>query len=264
MEAQGLVCDDGDATQFAIGDGEILAGLGIPGSFTGEIQEVGDGLERIVDLVGDGAGEAAYGGQLLGLHEGQLGAFAFGDVDAEDDDSGDGAVGLAPGLIDEVEEALFERVGGGAGELDGGAAADEGFAGPVDLVEQGDEALSFGFGDGFANRFADQIALAHELLIERIDHLEDVFGAAEEGEEGGRLLEEVGEPFALLLEFLDEAKALLLEALAVGDVAHEGLPAAVGQDGGAYFGGEGGAALRDEVPLFYADAAVEQSGVGAP
>jgi hypothetical protein len=36
-----------------------------------------------------------------------------------------------------------------------------------------------------------------------------------------------------------KAGALLLEALAVGDVAHEGLPAAVGQDGGAYLSGEG-------------------------
>ena len=61
--------------------------------------------------MGDGAGESSDGGEFLGLHEGEFGTFAFGDVDAEDDDSGDGSVGLADGLIDEVEEALFERPG---------------------------------------------------------------------------------------------------------------------------------------------------------
>ncbi len=112
VEAQGLVCDDGDAAEFAIGDVEILAGLGVDGGFAGEVEEVGDGFERVVDLVGDGAGEAAYGGELFGLHEGEFGALALGDVDAEHDDSGDGSVGLAARLIDEVEEALFERLGG--------------------------------------------------------------------------------------------------------------------------------------------------------
>jgi hypothetical protein len=223
-----------------------------------------NGLERIVALVGDGAGEAANGGEFLGLHEGLLGAFAFGDVDAEHDDAGDGAVGFTSGLIDEVEETLFKRLGGGAGEMDGGAASDEGFVGSVDFVQKGEEALSFGLGQGFANGFADEIALAHELLVERIDHFEDEIGAAEDGEEGGRLLEEIGEAFALLLEFLDEAKELLFEVLAVGDVAHEGLPTAVGEDSSAHLSGEGSAALCDELPLFDADAASEQRVAGAP
>ncbi len=34
-----------------------------------EVEEVGDGLERIVDLVRDGAGEAADGGELFALNE---------------------------------------------------------------------------------------------------------------------------------------------------------------------------------------------------
>jgi hypothetical protein len=88
---------------------------------------------------------------------------------------------------------------GCAGEVDWGASAYEGFAGPVYLVEEGDEALSLGLGNRFANGFSDEVALAHELLIEGVDHLEDVVGTAEDGEEGRGLLEEVGEPFALLL-----------------------------------------------------------------
>src|SRR5258707_11820501 len=62
VKAQGLVGDDGDATQLAIGDAEILLGFGIDSGFAREIEEIGDGLQGIVDLVGDGAGESAYGG----------------------------------------------------------------------------------------------------------------------------------------------------------------------------------------------------------
>ncbi len=101
--------------------------------------------------------------------------------------------------------------------MDGRSTADEGFSGLIDLVEEGDEALSFGLGDGFANGFADESALAHELLIEGIDHLEDVFGPAEDGEEGGRLLEEIGEALALALQLLDRERALcsMMKALVV-------------------------------------------------
>jgi hypothetical protein len=41
VEAQGLVGDDGDAAQLAIGDLEIVAGIGIPGGLAGEVEEVG-------------------------------------------------------------------------------------------------------------------------------------------------------------------------------------------------------------------------------
>ena len=80
--------------------------------------------------------------------------------------------------------------------------ADVGLAGFIDVVEEGEEALSFGFGDGFANGFADDAALADELQIERIAHFEDVVGAAEDGEEGWSLLKEIGEPLLAGAEVL--------------------------------------------------------------
>ena len=147
----------------------------------GEVEQVGDSFERVVDFVGDGAGEAADGGELFGLQEGLLGELAVGDVDADDDDAGDGVVGFAEGLVDEVEVAELERAGGAAGELDGGAVAEEGLAGGVDVVEQGEEALAFGFGDGFANGFAEDVALADEVEVEGVGELEDVVRAARAG-----------------------------------------------------------------------------------
>ena len=58
--------------------------------------------------MGDGAGEAAYGVELLGLQDDLLGALGFGDVDAEDDDAVDVSVGVAAGLVDEIEIAKLE------------------------------------------------------------------------------------------------------------------------------------------------------------
>jgi molybdopterin converting factor subunit 1 len=151
----------------------------------------------------DGAGKASDSGELLRLHEGKFGAFVFGDVDTEDDDSGDGSIGLADGLIDEVEEALFKRSREcGPGELDGSAVADEGLAGFIDRVEEREKALLFGLRNGFADGFADEASLSDELLIEGVDHFEDVVGAAKDGEEGWSLLEETVEPFLACAEVL--------------------------------------------------------------
>ena len=52
-----------------------------------EVEEIGDRLEWIVDLVGDGAGEATYGGEFFALDESRFGFFLVGDLL---DDGGDG------------------------------------------------------------------------------------------------------------------------------------------------------------------------------
>ncbi len=72
IEAEGLLGDLGDAGEFGVGgfeqelDGRRYVGVG-----AGEIDEVGDGFEGVVDLVGDGGGEAAGGGELFALAEGR-------------------------------------------------------------------------------------------------------------------------------------------------------------------------------------------------
>ncbi len=62
VEAEGLTGDGGGATQLDLGGGEVAAGFLDAGGDLREVEEVGDGLERVVDLVGDGAGEAADDG----------------------------------------------------------------------------------------------------------------------------------------------------------------------------------------------------------
>jgi hypothetical protein len=62
VEAEGLRGDGGGAAQFDFGGGEVAAGFLEGVGDLGEIDEIGDGLERVVDLVGDGAGEAADDG----------------------------------------------------------------------------------------------------------------------------------------------------------------------------------------------------------
>ena len=141
MKAESLVCNGRDAAEFDLGSVQVLLGLGADSGLLGEIDEIGDGFERIVDLVRDGAGEAAYGVQLLRLKENLLSMFCFGDIDSEHDDSVDVAVGVAAGLIDEVEITHLQSLCGAASELDGCSASDKRLSGLVDAVEQCDEAL---------------------------------------------------------------------------------------------------------------------------
>ena len=60
----------GDALQFLVGEHQTGAdGLGQIGVLAGEVDEVDDGLERIVDFVGDGRGETPNRGEALGGKE---------------------------------------------------------------------------------------------------------------------------------------------------------------------------------------------------
>ena len=72
-----------------------------------EVEQVGDGFEGIVDLVGDGASEATDGGELLALDEGGLGLLLVRDLQ---DDGGDGldvAFGVVDGRVADVPAAMF-------------------------------------------------------------------------------------------------------------------------------------------------------------
>ena len=63
MEAEGLGGDLRAAKDFGLCDGEVFCDFRreIVVSF-GDVDEVGDGFEGVVDLVGDGGCEAADGG----------------------------------------------------------------------------------------------------------------------------------------------------------------------------------------------------------
>src|SRR6185312_7038019 len=115
---------------------------------------------------------------------------------------------VAARLVDEVEITEFELLRTAARQLHRCAAADEGLAGLVDAVEQVAEALFLRFGQGLAQRLADDDAMPDEVLVGRVGHFADVLGPAEHGEKSGRLLEEIGEPFPLSVQLLTGGDAV--------------------------------------------------------
>jgi hypothetical protein len=65
-EAEGLAADLGNAVELALGERKVTGRAG--GKillFAEQKQDVGDGLQRVIDLVGDGGGKAADGDELL-------------------------------------------------------------------------------------------------------------------------------------------------------------------------------------------------------
>ena len=89
IEAEGLAGDVGDAIELLLGEGEMRDG-GVGDAFggPGDEDEVADGFERVVDLVGDGGGETSGGGEFFGFAEDLLGLTLVGGV-AEDHDDAD-------------------------------------------------------------------------------------------------------------------------------------------------------------------------------
>ena len=132
VEAQGLAGDGGGAAELDLGGVEVAAGFVEGVGDLGEIDEVGDGFEGVVDLVGDGAGEAADDGQLFALDEGLLGLLLLRDFERGGADGLDAAVGSIDGKVADGpvavvagigDEGSFERV------VDDGRAGD-------DLIEE--------------------------------------------------------------------------------------------------------------------------------
>ena len=115
VEAEGLGGDLADTGEFALRNVDV--GLMVSGRSwdqSDEIEEVGDGLEWVVDLVGDGAGQAANGGELFALDESGLGFFLVGHLEDDGGDGFDGAVAVGDGGVADVPEAMFA---GASGEL---------------------------------------------------------------------------------------------------------------------------------------------------
>ena len=89
IPAQGLFCDSGDAMQFAFrhrdvaGCGTIFAKLGPQ-----QIQQVGNGFQRVVDLVRNDAGHAAGKRELFIHAKGNFAFLGVGEIDESTDPAG--------------------------------------------------------------------------------------------------------------------------------------------------------------------------------
>jgi len=118
VEAKRLGGDGGDAAQLPLGGVEVLLQLGEVVRAACQVEQVGHGFQGVVDLMGGGGGEAADGGQLLGLQQ-HLGCVPLlGDIPGEKNDA-------VPGGIDLEAEPKVER------------SRVEGFKGAVDTLVHG-------------------------------------------------------------------------------------------------------------------------------
>ena len=78
IEAERLAGDVGDADQLFFAELGVVARLFIErGVIAQQVEGVGDGLERVVDLVRDDARNAAHGGEALGLAQSVFGFAAW-------------------------------------------------------------------------------------------------------------------------------------------------------------------------------------------
>ena len=52
--------------KLALGDGKVVVGIGVERHIlAGQVEQIGNRLKRIVDLVSDSRGKSPHGGQLL-------------------------------------------------------------------------------------------------------------------------------------------------------------------------------------------------------
>ncbi len=183
--------DLGDTGDLLLGEREEVFALLLVGDAVHEEEEVGDGIERVVDFVGDGGGEAAGDGEFFVGEEGFLRFFGEGNVAEDEDDADERAVFVADGRAG-VFDVDFRAVAAGedgvvlqACELVGAGDADdgvfEGFAGG--FVDDGEDEF-----DGLIAGVA--FGPAGELLggvVEGLDAAFDVAGddSVTDGAEGG-------------------------------------------------------------------------------
>ena len=149
VEAEHGAADLGDALGFLAGEGEEVGGLLRGGRAVHEEEEIGDGVERVVDLMRDGGGEAAGDGKFFIGDEGLLGLACHGDVAEDEDeaddlrafvaDGGEGVVDLKLRAVLAEEEGVFAELNGVIQTL----AADDGiFNGLMGLVVKDGEDLA--------------------------------------------------------------------------------------------------------------------------
>ena len=187
-----------------------------------QLQASGNAGQEIVEIVGEAAGELAYGFHLLALAKGLLdaltlgqgggdalfqrlvgipqrsfGALLLGDVVAFGENAGNGAVALDDRLVHQIEDPLLQRRARLALDVHAHLAAHEGLSGAEHLVEQIEKALAGDLRKGFVDRQSRQIAVADELQIGLVHEFEHMVRSAQHAHETGRALEQVAQPVAL-------------------------------------------------------------------
>ena len=159
IEAQHGAADLGDAGQLLLGHVHELHPTPPGGAVAHEVEQVGDGVERVVDLVGDGGGQASGDGELLICQQRVLGLAFHGDVAEDQDDAGDAVCAVANGraavgdiqlcLVFADEDRMVAEADDAVQPLYLGDWIFHGLAGRlVDDMEDRLERLSLGFGLG--------------------------------------------------------------------------------------------------------------------
>ncbi len=208
---EAVVADDAHAARRRpiATDGEaVLVGLHVGVGATGQSQvfaehargggQDGIGIDTARRLLGQRIEEAQA---LLVFTQRQVGPGTLGDIVALDEDAADVAIDIGDRLEDEIQHAVFFRCAAGALQTDVNAGTDEGLAAAVDPVEDFDEALALHFRQRIAHRLADDLALADEPAVGRVDHFEYVLGAAQHRHHSRRLLEHLLQSGLLALQF---------------------------------------------------------------
>ena len=149
--------------------------------------------------------------RLVERLQGRLRAMLVGDVEAVDEQALDRAVRVEDGLVDEVDEALFQRRRGRALQLNLHVGADERGRRVEAVVQQLEEALALDFGQRLAHGQARDLAMADQLQVGLVGELEAMLAARQQRHEAGRLLEQPLHAVALL-----RAQRHLAGELAVG------------------------------------------------
>jgi hypothetical protein len=126
---------------------------------------------------------------ILAQLERSIGERQLADVCALNENRCDPAILGPDRLIDEIQDTLFRKVGFRISEDDLHVAADIGLSGVADAIEQFEQSLALEFGQGLANRPADNLALTDQALVSGVGQLKNVTGFAEQGHETRSLLE---------------------------------------------------------------------------
>ena len=160
-----------------------------------EVEEVGDGVEGVVDFVGDGGGEAAGDGEFFGGEQSVLGLAFAGDVAEDHDDAGECAGAVADGsaaVVDVDFGAVAADEDGVVGEADDALEA-------LDFGDGGFDELAGGFVDDVEDLFEGPVEgfglrPAGELLGDGVEQFDAAFGVADDdavadgGERGAEAL----------------------------------------------------------------------------
>ncbi len=196
VKAQCLIGDGRNAAKLDLCAGQMASGLGIERGMLREVDKIGHRCQRVIDFVGDGAGESTDGIELFRLQQKLFGAPVFSHVDAEHDDAGNVAVGIAPRLIHKIQITQFEVVRFSVQQLDRHIVADEWLAGLIHAIEYLYKSLFFRFRNRLFDGFAHRVAMANEFAVRGIHQFVPVLGSAECGEKGRSLLEQLRKALA--------------------------------------------------------------------